>query len=294
MDIADMHINFRQYAQQMGMQNVRGILPEQIDVLINTSISDTVNQLVRENVGVRNDRVITDNSKIGQINAFRTLYDVKEVAIAIANPATAAAPFTYNTTDRLQGLIKHTHIDAGSGNNADAVFGKYMFLVDISINYRARGSENIVTAWYPVRIIDDAYLSDTLNDFVLKNRFRSPIAVVYKNSTLELYIDKFDVMAQGETSPKITVTGNQGVVLTPYQLRISVIKPPQEVKFTEDIQENSSKNCDLPESMHGDIVKRAVDLYHVAVNGSLHAAQDAEQVQQRENVRNNYRNENNQ
>ena len=66
------------------------------------------------------------------------------------------------------------------------------------------------------------------------------------------------------------------------------------IKFTEDIQENSSKNCDLPESMHGDIVKRAVDLYHVAVNGSLHAAQDAEQVQQRENVRNNYRNENNQ
>ena len=35
MTIADMHINFRQYAQQMGMQNVRAILPEQIDILIN-------------------------------------------------------------------------------------------------------------------------------------------------------------------------------------------------------------------------------------------------------------------
>ena len=296
MNIAQMHVAFRQYAQQMGMQNVRAILPEQIDVFLNQSITDTVNQLIRENIGVTNDRVITDNSKIGQINAFRTLYDVFEKRITFdntieENDVTLPQRFTYNPENRITGLIKHTYAD---NNGSDELFGNYMFLVDISINYRARGSENIVTAWYPVRIIDDAYLSDTLNDFVLKNRFRSPIAVVYKNSTLELYIDKFDVMAQGETSPKITVTGNQGVVLTPYQLRISVIKPPQEVKFTEDIQENSSKNCDLPESMHGDIVKRAVDLYHVAVNGSLHAAQDAEQVQQPENVRNNYRNENNQ
>ena len=77
MDIADMHINFRQYAQQMGMQNVRAILPENIDILLNQSITDTVNQLIRENIGITNDRVVTDNSKIGQINAFRTLYDVK-------------------------------------------------------------------------------------------------------------------------------------------------------------------------------------------------------------------------
>ena len=48
MNIAEMHVWFRQYAQQMGMQNVRAILPEQIDVFINTSISDLVNQLVRE------------------------------------------------------------------------------------------------------------------------------------------------------------------------------------------------------------------------------------------------------
>jgi len=292
MDIADMHINFRQYAQQMGMQNVRAILPEQIDILINQSIMDTVNQLIRENIGITNDRVVTDNSKIGQINAFRTLYDVKEVNIAIANPATAAAPFTYNTADRLQGLIKHTHIDAAAGNNADAVFGKYMFLVDISINYTAlTGSDSITTAWYPVRIIDSAYLADTLNDFVLKNRFRSPIACIYKDDTIELYIDKF---AAGAT-PKVEVkSGTSTVQLTPNKLRIDLVKYPAVVKFVEDISEGTSVDCDLPESMHGDIVKHAVDLYRVAVNGSLQASQEAEQAQQRENVRNNYRNEGNQ
>ena len=293
MTIAEMHIAFRQYAQQMGMQNVRAILPEQIDILLNQSITDTVNQLIRENIGVTNDRVVTDNSKIGQINAFRTLYDVKEVDIAIASPATAAAPFTYSSSDRLQGLIKHSHVDTSGSDKSDIVFGRYMFLVDISINYTSAktGGETITTAWYPVRIIDSAYLSDTLNDFVLKNRFRSPIACIYQNDTIELYVDTF----KAGTSPQVEITsGTTTITLTPKSLRIDLVKYPAIVKFVEDITEGASVDCDLPDSMHGDIVKHAVDLYRVAMNGSLQANQEAEQAQQRENVRNNYRNEGNQ
>ena len=281
MDIADMHINFRQYAQQMGMQNVRAILPEQIDILLNTSITDTVNQLIRENIGVTNDRTITDNSKIGQINALRTLYKVDEVDITIGTN------FTYDATRRLSGLIKHT--GTNDANVSDSVFGKPMFLVDISINY-TNTTDNIVTNWYPVRIIDDVYLADTLNDFILKNRWRSPIATIYKNFTIELYIDKF----KAGSSPIIEVLGGRSIDLTPKQLRISTVQYPAKVKFVEDISEGTSVNCDLPESMHEDIVKHAVDLYRVAVNGSLQASQEAEQAQQRENVRNNYRNEGNQ
>lgn len=289
MDIADMHVNFRQYAQQMGMQNVRAILPEQIDILLNQSIMDTVNQLIRENIGITNDRVVTDNSKIGQINAFRTLYDVKEVTINTGENGN----FTYNTSNRLQGLIKHKNSNT---SQEDTVFGKYMFLVDISINYTASTNsettdDDITTNWYPVRIIDSAYLADTLNDFVLKNRFRSPIACIYKDDTIELYIDRF---ASG-SSPKIEVkSGSSTVELTPNKLRIDLVKYPAIVKFVEDISEGASVDCDLPESMHGDIVKHAVDLYRVAINGSLQSSQAAEQAQQRENVRNNYRNEGNQ
>ena len=50
MNIADMHIMFRQLAQQMGMQNVRAILPEQIDLLLNTAIIDVVNEMHNDNV----------------------------------------------------------------------------------------------------------------------------------------------------------------------------------------------------------------------------------------------------
>lgn len=281
MDIADMHINFRQYAQQMGMQNVRAILPEQIDILLNTSIMDTVNQLIRENIGVTNDRQVTDNSKIGQINALRTLFKVDEVNIVIGTN------FIYDSTKRLSGLIKHT--GTTEANTQDSVYGNPMFLVDLSINY-TNTTDNIVTNWYPVRIIDDIYLADTLNDFILKNRWRSPIATVYKNFTTELYIDKFKA---GDT-PIIEVIGGKSINLVPKQLRISTVQYPAKVKYVEDISEGQSVNCDLPKSMHEGIVKHAVDLYRVAVNGSLQASQEAEQAQQRENVRNNYRNEGNQ
>ena len=280
MDIAEMHTSFRQYAQQMGMQNTRAILPEQIDIVLNTSIMDAVNQLIRENIGVTNDRQVTDNSKIGQINALRTLYKVDEVNITIGTN------FIYDSTKRLSGLIKHT--GTNEANASDTVYGKPMFLVDISINY-TNTTDNIITTWYPVRIIDDAYLADTLNDFILKNRWRSPIATVYKNFTTELYIDKF----KAGNTPIIEVVGTKSINLVPKQLRISTIQYPAKVKFTEDISEGTSVNCDLPESMHEDIVKHAVDLYRVAVSGSLQASRDAEQAQQRENVRNNYRNEGN-
>jgi hypothetical protein len=87
--LTDMHVWFRQYAQQMGMQNTRAILPEQIDILLNTSINDIVNQIIKENIGITNDRVITDNSKIGQINALRSLYKVKEIEFK-------PSPYIYN------------------------------------------------------------------------------------------------------------------------------------------------------------------------------------------------------
>lgn len=283
MTIAEMHISFRQFAQQMGMQNVRAILPEQIDILLNQSIMDTVNQLIRENIGITNDRVITDNSKIGQINAFRTLYDVREIEIEIGSNGN----FTYDTADRLQGLIKHTH----SGNTEDSVLGNYMFLVDMSIKYESEDqrylAETFNTSWYPIRIIDSAYLADTLNDFVLKNRFRSPIACIYNKNTIELYIDKFN------SNPYPNIDINSNLILRPLALRIDVIKYPNVVRFLDDVG-GTSVDCNLPESMHGDIVKHAVDLYRVAVNGSLQSSQEAEQAQQRENVRNNYRNEGNQ
>ena len=284
MTIAEMHVWFRQYAQQMGMQNVRAILPEQIDLLINSSITDTINQVITQNIGVTNDRVITDNSKIGQINALRSLYKVKTVQ---------AIPGTSSTSSITSPFVKgeETHIlrmyadiknfdNGGSGNT-----GKfdYLYLVDLAINYSnlesSTGTPTTLTNYFPVRLIDDAYLADTLNDFVLRPRLRTPVAVIY-NDQLDIYIDNLENSKLPEN-------------LNPYKLRVSYIAKPAVVAYKSDLG-GTDVNCNLPEYMHVDILKHAVDLYRIAISGAISASQQAEQNQQRENARNNYRNEGNQ
>lgn len=267
MTIAEMHVWFRQYAQQMGMQNVRAILPEQIDLLINTSITDTINQIITQNIGVTNDRVITDNSKIGQINALRSLYKVVEV---IADPDNGDEPFSKGNIDTIYNIIANFRdIDGEPGQEFE-----YLYLVDLAINYKT--SANKITNYFPVRLIDDAFLADTLNDFILKPRVRTPIAVIYNNK-IQLYIN--DIVNTGLPQN-----------LTPNVLRISYIGKPAKVAYLSDVG-GTNVDCDLPEYMHVDILKHAVDLYRISISGALSGAQSQQQAQQQENVRNNYRND---
>ena len=322
MQLTDMHIWFRQYAQQMGMQNVRASLPEQIDLVINTSIDDTVNQIIKENIGVSNDRIISDNSKIGQINALSTLYTVVELdcfpnvqTISIEdinathgiNKGTCyylededacievledvsgnllAQAITQDIEDERLGYsntyykvitslfnldTRTAHIGKLTANN---VINNYLYLVDFNINYckgdlSGLGSStdsieasgiNFITNYYPVRLIDDAYLADTLNDFILKPRFRSPVLTIYKqkdNSVFDLYIDKFTRESSGYKLPN---------ELIPYKFRVSYIAKPQHVKYSEDANVPNIE-CNLPDYLHVDILKHAVDLYRLAVGG---------------------------
>lgn len=310
MDIAAMHVWFRQYAQQMGIQNHRAILPEQIDLLINTSISDIVNQIIKENIGITNDRVITDNSKIGQINALRTLYKVKEIDLfpykGTGEDTNIYYTFNFDKNQRFVGKISTNNNNLKTGETA---LPDYLFIVDFSLSYKKVEKGYIVaktanklasppigngdeTNYFPVRLIDDAYLADTLNDFILKPRLRSPIIVTYNSDVFDIYIEPFikeDI--QLELNPPVPaesyVLQNN---LLPYKLRFSYIAKPAEVKYRADLLDENV-NCDLPESWHVDVLKHAVDLYRIAVSGSLHASQQQEQAQQQENVRNNYRNE---
>lgn len=297
MTTPEMHIMFRQYAQQMGMQNHRAILPEQIDLLINTSIMDSVNEIIKQNIGITNDRVITDNSKIGQINALRSLY---KVSILNMSPSVGDnVYFGFSASDRYSGRMS---TDLSSVNTD---IPSYMFLVDFSLNYKKTTNSGysgsgttytppvfeddaLVTNFFPVRIIDDSFLADTLNDFVLKPRLRSPIIVTYNNdrkTIFDLYIDKF---VKINSSNKYCLSDG----LLPYQLRMSYIAKPAVVAYREDVG-GTNVDCDLPEYMHVDIVKHAVDLYRIAISGSMMAAQAQEQNARQENMRNNYRNEGN-
>ena len=70
MTISDMCIKFRLYAQQAGMQNVRAILPEQIYQYLNSSITDTVNEIIRSAITIPDNSIVVDYGKVGRINAL--------------------------------------------------------------------------------------------------------------------------------------------------------------------------------------------------------------------------------
>ena len=280
MDISEMHKMFRQYAQQMGMQNVRAILPEQIDLLINNSISDTINQVITQNIGITNDRVISDASKLNQVNALKSLYKVWKGSISAA---TVKGKEKTNYIISFQLPLNNFKTNGNyTDDNVSSTAISFLYAVDLSINYK---KTDFVTNIFPVRIVDDQFVADVVNDFVLAPKMRSPVASIHDN-LIELYIDKADEKPSSSQPFKFN-----GVSIN--ELRFSYIAKPAIVKFAEDVDGNNV-DCDLPEYMHVDIIKHAVELYQLAKSGSLAAAQQAQQNQQREQIANNYREDGNQ
>jgi len=288
MNISEMHVWFRQYAQQMGMQNTRAILPEQIDLLINTSINDVVNKIIAENISNRNDRVITDNSKIGQINALRTLYTTKDIKGSTIR--------VKNNTDKLEDLKSKPFTIILSD------LGEFLYLVDFAISYDiSKNDESNETKLFPIRIIDRAYLADTLQDYILSPRFRTPIGVVTNRKIIELVpyfhpvTQQIQYAEREETAEVLDIYVGENELhsqliknMSIDKIECSYIKKPAKVKYVSDILEENV-NCDLPESLHYDVLKHAVDLYRLSIAGSIAAAQEQAQNQARENIRNNIR-----
>jgi len=74
MNISEMHTAFRTIGQQMGMQLIRGILPESIDTYLNSAINEKVRSVVIMNAStVFRDRVAIQDNSISPINSIRTL-----------------------------------------------------------------------------------------------------------------------------------------------------------------------------------------------------------------------------
>lgn len=272
MTISEMHVWFRQYAQQMGMQNVRAILPEQIDTLINTSIKDTIDEVVRANIGTTNDRVITDNAKLASINALRTLYKVKTIEVSDTRRINQFnnEPLVLRSEDIVSSFATHAPL----------------YYVDFSIRYNIGSGK--VSRLFPIRIIDDSYLADVLNDWVLAPRMRTPIMVIYSNLEVTGGPEQFDIYLGENDTDGLSAIASSATVS---EVRCSYIKTPNKVVYLKDVG-GSNVDSDLPEQLQIPMLKHAVDLYRASIQGSLFANQQQAQEQQRENVRNNARPDN--
>lgn len=157
MDISQMHEMFRTVGQQVGMQDVRAILPESIDIFINIAIIEKARSIVMENTKTAfPNRVSIQNNFVSPINALRTLYRRKEITI------------TDITKDVQLGQL-------------DNVF----LYTSFAIRYNNNDSE------YKCRFIDGDKLEETLNDVLNGASWDYPICSMFNGENNSEYLKVF-------------------------------------------------------------------------------------------------------
>lgn len=157
MDISQMHEMFRTVGQQVGMQDVRAILPESIDIFINIAIIEKARSIVMENTKTAfPNRVSIQNNFVSPINALRTLYRRKEITI----------------TD----ITKDVQL-----SQLDNVF----LYTSFAIRYDNNNSE------YKCRFIDGDKLEETLNDVLNGASWDYPICSMFNGENNSEYLKVF-------------------------------------------------------------------------------------------------------
>lgn len=152
-----MHEMFRTVGQQVGMQDVRAILPESIDIFINIAIIEKARSIVMENTKTAfPNRVSIQNNFVSPINALRTLYRRKEITI----------------TD----ITKDVQL-----SQLDNVF----LYTSFAIRYDNNNSE------YKCRFIDGDKLEETLNDVLNGASWDYPICSMFNGENNSEYLKVF-------------------------------------------------------------------------------------------------------
>lgn len=152
MNIGEMHVTFRELAQQMGMQTVRAILMEDIDICLNAAIIEKARNVIVENVGSvpYNDKVARQNASISPVNALRTLYTAGTVNGGdITGGGTEVDPYKINI-------------------DSDGI----MLYTGFQVSYNGK-------TIYDCRIIEAEDLGQTLRDFCNRAAKDAPIVTIF-------------------------------------------------------------------------------------------------------------------
>ena len=155
MDILDMHNTFRVVGQRMGIQLIRGILPESIDVYLNIAITDKIRAIVKENADKNyGDTLTLKENNIGSINALTNIYKSKTVDVEASQNNTFIIPSIENV----------------------------MYYTSVRVNYD--DSFNIAC-----RLIENDKIGETLSDYCNKPSWDYPIATIVNDTKkyIEIY-----------------------------------------------------------------------------------------------------------
>lgn len=161
MTISEMHSMFRTIGQMKGMQNIRGILPEEIDDYLNAAIIGFCREALASGSATQYpDKVSQRDNQIVPYNALRTLYDEtpKQVGRTLIN--------------------EHYELNLTKAGN------EYLAIIGIDINYVANGRR------YQCRIVEPTKIGYLLNDYCNKPTKTEPFCMIDSDISrkAEIYI----------------------------------------------------------------------------------------------------------
>ena len=294
MHIQEMHTAFRVLGQQQGMQLVRGVLPESIDIYINNIINSMVREEIQQHAKtVIQDNVNTQPTALSPTNVLRTLYRNKEISIAenfveavggdIYPPPGPGSEFP-DFTISVYKNIKYYDIKTGyteiympvKGNIEDGETGigykpkdivNVMMYLGFSATFATIENKSLVPTvldydYKPynkrtgIRLIGGDVLETTFRDYCNAAEKDSPVASLLTDS-----LTTNEGLAK-EYIQLYTNTPN----LVPDKINIKYIAAPAQVKY--DIDVTKCQSCDLPEYLHYEIVRRAVALFFATIGSS--------------------------
>ena len=280
-----MHSVFRTIGQQMGLQLVRGILPESIDVFLNNVIQEKVQQELA--VGTRTviqETVDTQASTMATVNILRDLYRtdrfIVNYPLRISTDTIVQGQgdkiIEWNKSFEFEGCGNTDYYNPENGYHEysipikgfDFTYWDYskedngwtsfeykgtidvMMYLGISLEYPETKRGNAV----PCRMIGADVIETTLRDFCNGASKDSPIVSLISKTVN----DKNQTYLQIYTNSKETIFK---------AINIKYIKKPNSVKYDVDL--SKCVNCDLPEYCHYEIVERAVQKYKIAIGGQV-------------------------
>ena len=257
MNIQEMHTGFRTIGQQMGMQLVRGVLPESIDIFINDVIVEKTQQELFRGVNTAlQDNVNLQGSTMNPVNLFRSLYRNARFKLnkEVANGLIRYFNDNNGYYEIAMPTLAYKDVKKITLNSGEYFINPMMYL-SFSLEYD-EGSRGRATA---CRMIGADTLETTLRDHCNGADKDNPIVtligapIIGENNLEE---------TKGVGSEYIELYTNTKNLDVKY-INIKYIKAPNVVKH--DVDPSKCVNCDLPEYCHFEIIERAVQKFYASI-----------------------------
>lgn len=253
MNIDKMHEVFRTIGQQKGMQLIRAILPEEIDVWINDVITEKTLSTFLTSINYSvNSSGIVNSPKMSNINLFKSLY--RNARFKLSEESNDKLVTYYNSDNGYYEItiptIKNSSDVKSSLSDVGYCIDPMLYL-SFALEYDEKSRGNATNC----RIISEDEVENTLNDFCNGASKEYPIVTLLGIPNVEDLLET----TQNVYNEQLRVYTSKPDCVIKY-LNIKYIKKPNVVNY------NTKVDCDLAEFSHYEIVEKAVEKFLKSIN----------------------------